>query len=197
MNKKECVLMFPKKWRYRDLEFLLKEAVAKLDGGEFRFTTSRPPIGCIFNRTFGRMHTEESDRGMLQGNEQIEAQYMEEIDFLTNQMNELEICHSKSDKRSSAAAEKVSRILARRANAMNLWELYGIRWRWHGDSVYLIHPPEDVGGSPIVVKYRREDFNMKMANTLSEVISENEKLLLRYQIASSALLIAVLLWVLF
>jgi len=77
------------KWKYSDLEFLIHEEKRNLSNPNERFNIrSTPPRMAISNTVSTPSYVEKlySDRDILCGNEQIEADYKEEISQIEHLM---------------------------------------------------------------------------------------------------------------
>lgn len=102
-----------------------------------------------------------SDRGQAEGDENMQQDYLREINTIYEVLEASKIPIGLADWQKGPdmpAAEEMHRNHNRRAYAMSLWDEYAIRWRFKGGYLHVICPPEDILGKPIVYRYTIPEF---------------------------------------
>lgn len=164
-------------WRYRDLCFIVEEAQKTLEQGPERLSASKyGPPSLALGRTGDSVDELEwlkSDRMMPCGNEQIEAEYFEEVRLLESLMAKHGVpIAGKAPKDMGEAGQKLVQAVGRSARASALWDLYAIPWRFKGDKVFIIHPPRDLNGSPVIREMSKDGFIRQQMKSLAEAEAE-------------------------
>jgi len=188
----------------KDFGFIIKKAAKRLPDGESRFFISRYPIGhaCLsglYEPHFGERLS--SDYGMPSEESEIEKDFNTEILTLMDLMKEADIPIDLADWQSgskSDAGQKMYKSMNLRAYAMQFWDWYGIPWRYKSGFIYLIWPPTDVLGTPVIHRYSVQDFLMAFVNKQEEHFVHLVKLTKKHKFWStfgqiSILLISILL----
>ena len=120
-----------------------------------------------------------SDYGMPSGNTVIEKEYYEEITTIEKIMREMDVPIKLADWQSGSKLESVEKMmkgLNLRAYAIQMWDWYAIPWRMHGKSVYVIYPPDDVMGTPIIYGYSADYFLRTLVEKMEKQYKYVEKL---------------------
>jgi hypothetical protein len=113
-----------------------------------------------------------SDRGFQCGNEQIEAEFFEEVRLLGSLLYNHKIPIPVSRAIRDGKAQKFVEAVNRAAHALTLWELFAIPWRIRGEKVYIIHAPRDVNGSPVIHELDKKHFIEAHMRRLAEAEDE-------------------------
>lgn len=61
---------------------------------------------------------------------------------------------------------------------MHLWDTYAVPWRVRDDDIYIIYPPRDMNGSPIIRKYKKKEFVRRISEKLADVEAEKSRITL-------------------
>jgi len=168
-------------WRYGDLCFIVAEAQKALERGDQRLSAStRWWPALAITRTGGSVDEVEwlkSDRMMDCGNEQIEAEYFEEVRLLESLMAKHGVhIADKAPKGMAEVGEKFIKAIGRSARAAVLWDLYAIPWRFRGDKVFIIHAPRDLNGAPVIHEMDKEGFIRRQMTATAEAEAEVARL---------------------
>jgi hypothetical protein len=165
-----------KKQQIKDFGFIIEKAIKRLPDGESRFFISRSPIGhACLNGLYGPNLGEHlsSDYGMPSEEAEIEEDFNTEILTLMDLMKEADVPIDLADWQSAsisdAEEEKMFKSEERRNYAIQLWQWFGIPWRYKNGFIYLIWPPTDpFFGTPIIHGYTVKDFLVALVNKQEE-----------------------------
>jgi hypothetical protein len=188
-----------KKLQIKDFGFLIEKAVERLPNGESRFFISRYPIGhaCLsglYQPDLGERLS--SDYGMPSEETEIEKDFNTEILTLVDLMKEADVPIDLADWQSGSkfeAAEKMYKGMNMRAYAIQLWEWFGIPWRYKNGFLYLIWPPNDVFGTPIIHGYSINNFLEALTNKQEEHFVHLAKLDRKHKFWSTFGIITIIL----
>jgi hypothetical protein len=181
-------------WKYSDLLFIIEEAMKNLERSD-RFRTFGCPPRLAIAHTFcapDENAMDLSDRGILCGSEQIAAEYKEEISQIEHLMYVHKIPVQTKRKSNTEVRQMFDDALNRRAFAMNLWEVYGIPWRFKGEKTYIIHPPRDLNGSPVIQEMTTFDFISTQLDRLSDAEGELAKFKKRWSFWETAFFLLII-----
>jgi|GEM_PF-3481448 len=181
-------------WKYSDLLFIIEETIKNLETSD-RFRTFGCPPRLAIAHTFcapDESAMDLSDRGILCGSEKIAAEYKEEISQIEHLMYVHKIPVQTKRKSNTEVGQRFLNAINRRAYAMNLWEIYGIPWRFKGENTYIIHPPRDINGSPVIQEMKTFDFISKQLNRLSDAECEVSKLKERWSFLKTVLFLVII-----
>lgn len=173
--------MIPRRWKYSDLEFIVAEAMRKLPYGDDRFRIRGAPSILAVQSAFFPPEDNEmdfSDRDFLCGDEQIEAEYKEEITQIEKLMYEHKLPLSFKRRSDHEPTQRFREAISIRAHAMHLWDTYAVPWRVRDDDIYIIYPPRDMNGSPIIRKYKKKEFVRRISEKLADVEAEKSRITL-------------------
>jgi len=150
---------------------VIEEVIRHLPNGESRLTVSEYPFPvshCLHG--FGNpdlADREISDRSTSQGDKEIEKDYYEEIHAIEKALLEANVpirladwqkADRKINDQYQADMSKLFTQSNRRSYAMQLWDGYGIPWRFKDDFIHIIWSPKDVFGAPIISGWPVDDF---------------------------------------
>lgn len=170
----------------KDFSFVIEEAIKRLPDGENRFALSDYPLSHICLKDFYAPDIAEylkSDYGRPSSDKEIEKDYYEEISTLEKIMIDADVPISLSDWQTGTNSEAGKRLfkgINRRAYAIQMWDWYGIPWRFKDGFIHLIWSPSDVMGSPIIHSYPVENFlsnlTIKEGKHVQEIEQSNRQL---------------------
>lgn len=191
----------PAKWRYQDLEFVIEQTRKELANGSDRFSLRRNIPANATSRTLSKPSEVDmlySDRYFACGNEQIEAEYAEEIHHIEHllHVNKVPLKLTEPD---TDEWQKVEQAIRYRSIAMTLWDLYAIPWRFRGDKVFVINQPRDTQGSPVIRELTKKFFVDEHLSRLADAENEISKLEDRvgyWQVALTCLVLLVIFYLL-
>lgn len=170
-----------KELHVRKLAFVIEEAIRRLPNGETRLSVTNFPLNYACLSSLYAPDFQErlaSDYGVPAGNDEIEREYYEEITTIEKIMEETDVPITLADWQSGSKLESAERMykgLNRRAYAIQMWDWYGIPWRFHNGAVHLIWSPHDVMGSPIIHSYPPSVFLRGLAEGLEKQHCQAEK----------------------
>ncbi len=188
------------KWNYSDLRPIILEAKKNLPRSDERFSTRGfVPSMAISQTTIPPSDTEMlySERGFLCGNEQVEADFNEEISQIEKLLRIHEVPLVSRRKGTCEASQKLVDAVNRRSHAINIWTFYAIPWRFDGDLTHIIDPPQDINGSPVIRSLKTSDFIESHLTRLSEAESEICKLRNKYAFWQAATIFLIIAGIVF
>lgn len=182
-----------------DFKSLIEKAIKELESGESRLSISDlpPKYSCLNGFSvpdFSEMLS--SDYAMPSRDKDVEKDYFEEITLLEKLMEDAEITINLEDwqKTEIESARNMHKRLNRRAHAIQLWDWYAIPWRYRDGIIYIIWPPRDALGTPIIHSYPVDHFLTILSSVLEKQVKNQIKISKQLSFWKNIGIIAILIF---